>query len=122
VTSPTGEHPVTKDELKHTLSVNDAKLVVMAIVVAVGTAFGAYRVVLNEARAQTDAGVEEVKWGQTRLDQRLDQHIKDSGQAHQQLKGDMHEVQMDMRALYRAVMTGQPQPRLERPPDLDGGR
>jgi len=120
--SDTGEHPVTKDELKHTLSVNDAKLVMMAIVVAVGTAFGAYRVVLNEARAQTDAGVEEVKGGQVRLDQRLEMHLRESGQAHQQMKADLHEVQMDIRALYRSMQDGKRSPRLERPLDPDAGK
>jgi len=54
---PTGEHPVVKAELKRELNLNELKTIAAIFVAAVGTFFGAYRVVLGEARAQTDAGV-----------------------------------------------------------------
>lgn len=39
-----------------------------------------------------------------------------------QQSDDTHELQKDVRALYKAVLTGQPQERLERPPTpKDGG-
>lgn len=107
----TGEHPVTKDELKASLNLNDFKLVCVAVVVAVGTAFGAYRVVLNDARAQTDAGVGEVT-----------RRIVAVEQEQGRLKADIHEVQKDIRALYRTITTGQRSERLESPPQRDGGQ
>lgn len=111
-TTKTGEHPVTNGELKRALSLNDVKLVAVAITVAVGTAFGAYRVVLGEAKAQTDAGVQVLERRLTTVEQR-----------QQQQAADIHEVQVDIRALYRTITTGERSARLERPPAaVDGGR
>jgi hypothetical protein len=53
-----------KPELRSELNWQGAKLTIAMVVVAIGTAFGAYEFILNEARAQTDAGV---KGHETRL-------------------------------------------------------
>ncbi len=110
---PTGEHPVTKDELRRTLNVNDVKTTVAMVVVAIGTVFAAYRVVLSEARAQSDAGVSVIERRVTNVEQK---------QAQQ--SADLHEVQVDIRELYRSMQTGRPSPRLEAPlpPAKDGGQ
>lgn len=53
----------------------------------------------------------------------LRRHVAESAQETAALKSDVHEVQMDIRALYRSQQTHQPSPRLERPPPprKDGG-
>lgn len=76
---------------------------VAAIVVPLG-GFAAW--VLGRAEAAgEDAG------------RKLEAHKEESAQAHRQMRDDTHELQMDVRALYKALMTRQPQARLERPPD-----
>jgi hypothetical protein len=103
---------VVKNAMRSELNWQGAKLTIATVVVAVGTAFGAYRVVLSEALAQTDAGVAPVL-------KRVETLERD--QKH--LSEDVHEVQQDIRSLYRAVMTGRPQERLENPPvTKDGGQ
>ena len=52
----------------------------------------------------------------------LDAHLKDDRDAKRQTAAVLSELGADIRALYRAQQTGQPQARLERPPQLpDGG-
>lgn len=105
--TPSGLHEIRVRELNW----QGAKLTIAMVVVAVGTAFGAYRVVLGEALAQTDAGMAPIK-----------QRVDTLEQQQKELRSDVHEVQTDIRALYKAVMTGRPQERLERPPpSKDGG-
>ena len=89
----------------------------VAILGAIVTPIGGFSVwLLREAKAQgADAGV---RADSVRAD--FETHKKDSAQAHLQLKDDIHEVQGDIRALYKAVMTGARQERLER--NGDGGR
>lgn len=103
---------IVKKSMRKELNWQGAKLTIMTSVVAVGTAFGAYRVVLSEAAAQTDAGVRV-----------HEQRIVTLEQQQQQTRTDLHEVQTDIRSLYKAVLTGQRQERLEKPlPAVDGGR
>lgn len=69
-----------------------------------------------------DAGVAPTARRAEEVSQRLEQHLLEDAAAKRQATQDLHEVQADIRALYRAVQTGRPQPRLERPlPALDGG-
>ena len=104
----TGEHPVVKAELKQALRVNEFKTVGAIVVGSLLTVFGAWRVLLSEAKAQTQSEVSVIAARVTNLEQ-----------GRTQTQTDVHEVQMDIRALYRAVMTGASQPRLEAP--RDGG-
>lgn len=49
---------VVKKAMRSELNWQGAKLTVATVVVAVGTAFGAFTFIRNEARAQTDAGMQ----------------------------------------------------------------
>lgn len=122
MTQPTGEHPVTKADLKHQLNVELVRTLAGSVVVGIAIAFGAYWAVLAKAEAQTDAGVKVVSDAHASTKERLAEHIRDSGTAHRQMREELHEVQMDIRALYRSIQTGRPSARLEAPPLADGGR
>lgn len=56
-------------------------------------------------------------WVFTRTESHLAEHIADSAQVHRDIRADMHELQVDVRAQYRSMRTGLPEPRLERLPD-----
>lgn len=60
---------------------------------------------------QVDAGMEPFKAEQVRQAAEIER-----------LKASQNEVQTDIRALYKAVMTGQKQERLEKPAVQDGGQ
>jgi hypothetical protein len=85
---------------------------VLALVIVGGSAvLGAWRAVAGEARAQADAGVLPVAIKVEDLDRRV-----------KRVEDQTVEVQADIRALYKAVMTGRPQERLEQPaPRGDAG-
>ena len=54
--------------------------------------------------------------------ERLDQHLKDDAASKREVTQRLDESSADIRALYKAVMTGERQYRLERPLPLpDGG-
>lgn len=71
--------------------------------------------------ARVDAGVQDVSHRAQELERKLEDHIQDSGEVHRRTAEDMHELQMDIRALYKTMTTGERSPRLERPPN-DGGQ
>jgi len=75
--------------------------------------------------AGTKAAVEETKQVKAQADataKALEEHLKDDAQAKRETRAQLSEIGADIRALYRAQQTGQPQARLERPPQLpDGG-
>lgn len=131
-TPPTGEHPVTKAELGRALNFNDVKLIVVAITVAVATAFGAYRVVLNDARAQTGGGIAVFR-------AEFEAHKKEESAARERTGADVQmlrleqwEARKELKAFYEYRRTGSPEARkvLEAPlppppvptPPKDGGR
>lgn len=97
----------------------EAMLVVVtaAVLVAGGASFTVW------AQSKLDGGVAPVR-------DELRQHVAEENARHaeeaqryRQVKEDLHEVQMDIRALYRYQQTGLPQPRLEAllPSSSDGG-
>lgn len=112
----TGEQPVTQRTLhgellgyfRRQLGGN----VVVAMIAIGGATFGAWRAVAGEARAQADAGVQPIKL-----------EVDDLSRRVKRIEDQTVEVQADIRALYKAVMTGRPQERLEHPapPRVDGG-
>lgn len=94
------------------------RLKLVASVLGVGTAIiglgaGGLAFLVRQARAE-DAGTQVHE-----LRDQVQRNEADHAQVHLQMKQDTHEVQADIRSLYKAVMTGRPQPRLERP--VDGG-
>jgi hypothetical protein len=84
--------------------------------------------VLSTAHAQTAETVQAIRAdaGRAQADaiavrDELREHEETSRRIHAELGADMHELQLDIRALYRRIETGQPQPRLEHPLPNDGG-
>ena len=75
---------------------------IVTILGIAGVLLGAYNHVIGEARAQTAVVLAPMN---TRIEI-VEAETKST-------KADVHEVQADIRALYKAVMTGVPQPRLE---------
>lgn len=69
-------------------------------------------------RSEVDGGITQTAQQVHVLSERLERHEHESADVHLAIKADMLEVQRDIRALYKAVMTGQRQERLE----PDGGR
>lgn len=112
-------HEMTTSLLQRILGREGLMLLVFTGVVSFGT-FYAVRAFGQTLDDRVDAGTGMLAERHQDLEARFTEHVKDSGQAHLQLKQDLHEVQMDIRALYRAVQTGARQERLERPPP-DGG-
>jgi len=117
--TPTPTLPTVLWQLAGLVFKREALLVVTtgAVLVASGASFAVW------AQSKLDGGIAPVR-------EELRQHVLEEERRHaaeeqqyRQVKEDLHEVQMDIRALYRAVQTGQPQPRLERPlpQPIDGG-
>lgn len=80
----------------------------IAVLLAVASGLiGGYVHIVSEAKAQTEAGMKPVEVRLATVEQE-----------QRQVKNDLHEVQTDIRALYKAMMTGQRQERLEG----DGGK
>ena len=80
-----------------------AVVAIGSVVIAVfGAGWAAYAQVDNRVQEKGNALVQPIE---ARL------KIVEGEQAA--VKNDVHEVQADIRALYKAVMTGNPQPRLE---------
>ncbi len=114
--STTGEQPVTNGALHLELlgyfrRQLGGNLVVAALAIG-GATLGAWKAVAEEARNQADTGVIPVTL-----------KVEDLGRRVERVEKQVPEIQADIRALYRAVMTGQAQPRLEVPAlPQDGGR
>lgn len=79
----------------------------------VAVAFAAYFRVIGDARAEVDAGVKVLT---VRVDE-AEQRIARTNDEIRATRSEVKEVQADIRALYRAMRTGEKQPRLE----LDAG-
>lgn len=96
--------PVLKKDMKRAFRFNEAYTLLVALATAGAALLGGYKVFISEARA---AGAEEAKQVSKRQDK---------------VEANQDEVRLDMRALYQAVITRQPQERLEKPlPLVDGG-
>jgi len=88
---------------------------IVAMITVGGATLGAWKAVASEARQQADAGVREgvvpVQLEVRDLGRRVDRVEEDVGS----MRREVHEVQADIRALYRFQRTGEPQLRLELP-------
>lgn len=111
----TAEQPVTQRTLHGELLGYFRKqlggnLFIAALAVG-GATLGAWKAVAHEARSQADAGVLPVTL-----------KVDDLGRRVERVERQVPEIQDDIRALYKAVMTGARQERLERPAAIvDGG-
>lgn len=99
-----------KEGMRSELNWQGAKLTIMTAVVAVATAFGAYRFVLGEAAAQTDAGMRVQAAEQKALDARVTTLEK---------RFDRFEDRTDKQM--NAALDALRVPQSVRPPPLDGG-
>lgn len=106
-TEATTEDPVTGKELRRQFKWQD-----VAVVLAILAGFlGGYRTLLTEARAESDAGVKS-----------LESRVNAVETEQKNVRSDLHEVQLDIRELYRSQHEGRRSERLERPlPPPDGG-
>jgi len=88
---------------------------IVAMITVGGATLGAWKAVASEARQQADAGVREgvvpVQLQVNDLGRRVERVEEDVGS----MRREVHEVQADIRALYRFQRTGEPQLRLELP-------
>ena len=88
---------------------------IVAMITVGGATLGAWKAVASEARQQADAGVREgvvpVQLEVRDLGRRVERVEEDVGS----MRREVHEVQADIRALYRFQRTGEPQLRLELP-------
>lgn len=115
----TGEHPVTQQEMKRLFTWHDIRTIGSVVAAIVVGTVSAWQLLIHEARAQSDAGVKPLERQVETLDRQVQAHEAESRRVHSEMKDELNEVQADIRALYKAVMTKEPQPRLENP---DGGR
>lgn len=110
----TAEQPVTNRTLHGELLSYFRRQLGGSLVVAVlaigGATLGAWRAVASEARTQADAGVAPVVLKVADIERRVEN-----------VERQVPEIQADIRALYKAVMTGARQERLEQPARVDGG-
>lgn len=111
----TGEHPVTAGELKHVVKIHDARVILSVVATIIGTTVGAWMLIRSEARAEAKVVTVEVTRRLDAVEQAQREHLEDSRRVHQQVREDLHEVQADIRDLYKTITTGRPSPRLERP-------
>lgn len=104
----TSSAPLTADQLRKQFRWQD-----LAIVLAIlGGFLGGYAHLVGEARAQADAGTAPLK-----------ARVEVLEQEQKQVRADVHEVQLDVRELYRVIRDGRRSERLEQPPApaTDGG-
>lgn len=94
----------------------------LVAVLAGGGGFAAW--VVGQAQAQTVTTMSSLKEEGAQRERRVElveravrEHVTDEAQARRQTREDVHEVQLDVRALYKYMQTRQPQARLEQPPD-----
>ena len=76
----------------------------------------------QDTKALVDAGIADEVQARKTLQTAFEEHLKDDREDKRQQKAMLGELAADIRAAYRAQQTGQPQARLERPPQMpDGG-
>lgn len=110
----TGEHPATNLEVKAaelTLSVRSLIQGIAAVATLLGVFFGGYFALIGRVEAATDAGVAVLSPRVIALENRA----QAQEHATADLKGDVHELQLDVRELYRVIQTGARSARLEAP-------
>jgi len=76
------------------------------------SAFTLYHSFIGSARAEADAGMRPM---QAQIDA-MAARVSNVEQGQTLVRADVHELALDVRAQYRAQMTGERQERLEKPP------
>lgn len=119
----TGEHPATNLEVKaseFTVSIRNLIQGMMALAALLSVFFGGYFALITRVEAATDAGIAQLAPRVTELENRAVRNEE----AERRLASDLHEVQLDVRELYKVIQTGARSPRLEAPlgPSDAGGK
>ncbi len=104
-TKTTGEYPVTKKELIKQLRLQDMMVIGSIVVTVVGGVFTGYFKVVHDARAETELVLKP-----------LETRVNTLEQEQKHLREDVHEVQLDLRELYRVIRENRRSPRLEKAP------
>lgn len=127
--SQTGEHPAVTDEkapgigelfavaLRRALGREALILGAFAITIGGVVLYGQHAFA-QTVRDSVDAGTEALREDATRTKERIEQHIREEAEFRLQVLRRLDEGSADSRALYKAVMTGRKQDRLEG----DGGQ
>ena len=89
--------------------------------------FAAWVLAASKAQAAEVAQVARIDAGAaaSRVDavqRELERHQAESAAVHGAMRGELVELQVDIRELYRVVRDGRRSERLEQPPATDGGR
>ena len=118
----TGEHPATNLDVKAselTVSVRNLIQSVLALAALLSVFFGGYFALITKVEAATDAGIAQLAPRVSELENRA----KRNEEAERRLAADLHEVQLDVRELYKVIQTGARSARLEAPitPATDAG-
>ena len=106
----TAEMPVTVGTMRRAFRINEVFTFAVAAMTAIAAVFGAYRLLLSEAEAAGAKGADKVAERVLTLEQQR-RHDRD----------DVHELQRDIRELYRVMPRVRDSARLERPVGKDGG-
>lgn len=104
----THELPVTMGTMQKAFRLNEIWTFIVAVATAGAALLGSYTLFIDKAEAAGRKEAETVK-----------EEVRQLREEVQAMKDDNGELKKDVRALYRAVMTRQPQDRLEKP--IDGG-
>lgn len=104
----TGEYPVTKKELLRQLRFQDLLIIGSVIATVVTGVFSGYFKVVQDARAETELVVKPLEFRISTLEQN-----------QTNLRGDVHEVQLDLRELYKVIRENRRSVRLENAPPED---
>lgn len=98
----------------------EAALWLSVLVSVVGVTVYAQSKAAERIDEHVDAGIAPTVRHVDELQTRFERHEAESEAVHREMREQLTEVQGDIRALYKAVMTGHPQERLEQP--RDGGK
>lgn len=103
---------------------------IIAVLLSLGTVLGGYRLLLNDAKAQTreqvDAGLEMDRKRLSLLEETVKQHLAEANAKTIRDDDDRYRVQIEIRELQKVVLTKQASPILNEPPrppaSSDAGR
>jgi hypothetical protein len=103
VHDPTPEHPVTAPELRTLLTWQSLRSAGVALVAVVAGTVTGWQVLTTQARAQAGEVSAEVSRRVQAIEDAGRRHEAESDATHAAIKADMHELQRDIRELYRVV-------------------
>lgn len=127
--SPSGVFRLISHETQQAKTFTMATAIV-AVLLSVGSVLGGYRLLLNDAKAQTkeqvDAGLEVVDKRLTLLENAFSQHLSEAKSKDIRDDDDRYRQQVEVRELQKVILNGRASPILNEPPrppvSVDAGR